>query len=238
MTKKTYNPWPIGKVPKELQRPEIAFLETLGYELDDPREAIDIFEQKIASFTGAKYAVLTDCCTHAIELSLRYLMSIKEITEWETITIPERTYVSAALVLKKLNLHIEFEDIKWTGGYAFNPTRVIDSAIQWREDMYAGHNALQCISFQIKKRIPIGKGGVVITDDKKAAEWIKLASYDGRDLNTPYDSKDHIKLDQGYHYYMAPEDAARGIILMDAIKEQGETATWENYPNVKKMLKL
>jgi dTDP-4-amino-4,6-dideoxygalactose transaminase len=30
------------------------------------------FEQKIAEFFGAKYAVATDCCTHAIELRIRY----------------------------------------------------------------------------------------------------------------------------------------------------------------------
>ena len=30
------------------------------------------FEQALADFTGSPYAVVTDCCTHAIELCLRY----------------------------------------------------------------------------------------------------------------------------------------------------------------------
>ena len=30
------------------------------------------FEQELAEFTGAPYAIMTDCCTHAIELCLRY----------------------------------------------------------------------------------------------------------------------------------------------------------------------
>ena len=25
------------------------------------------FEEELASYTGAKYAVMTDCCTHALE---------------------------------------------------------------------------------------------------------------------------------------------------------------------------
>jgi dTDP-4-amino-4,6-dideoxygalactose transaminase len=84
--------------------------------------------------------------------------------------------------------------------------------------MYISQNALQVISFQIKKRIPIGKGGVILTDDPTAAKWIKLASYDGRDLTSPYTDENHFHM-KGYHMYMTPEDAARGIILMDATPE-------------------
>ena len=33
--------------------------------------SVEIFESKLAEFTGAPYVVTTDCCTHAIELCLR-----------------------------------------------------------------------------------------------------------------------------------------------------------------------
>ena len=36
-------------------------------------------EEAIAEFYGAKYAIATDCCTHAIELCLR-LQDIKNAT--------------------------------------------------------------------------------------------------------------------------------------------------------------
>jgi hypothetical protein len=36
---------------------------------------------------------------------------------------------------------------------------------------------------------------------------------------------------------MTPEDAARGILLMDEIKEQGDSASYLNYPNLNKWLK-
>jgi len=77
---------------------------------------------------------------------------------------------------------------------------------------------LQVVSFQLKKRIPIGRGGMVITNDKDAADWIRLASYDGRDLTTDYNDSNHFKM-LGYHMYMTPEDAARGIILMDKVSD-------------------
>ncbi len=40
--------------------------------VSDPFHAVESFEDTIAKFYGAKYGVATDCCTHAIELCLRY----------------------------------------------------------------------------------------------------------------------------------------------------------------------
>ena len=34
-------------------------------------EAVEQFENQVADFFGAPYAVATDCCTHAVELCLR-----------------------------------------------------------------------------------------------------------------------------------------------------------------------
>jgi hypothetical protein len=64
-------------------------------------------------------------------------------------------------------------------------------------------------------------------------EWIKLSSYDGRDLTSKYDSPGHIKV-LGWHYYMTPEDAARGILLMDDLSEDRMFELgWENYPDLR-----
>jgi dTDP-4-amino-4,6-dideoxygalactose transaminase len=35
-------------------------------------DAIAEFEQALGKLTGAPYVVMTDCCTHALELCLRY----------------------------------------------------------------------------------------------------------------------------------------------------------------------
>lgn len=235
MTKTNYNPWPIGKVPKEFQRPELDKVKELGYHWDDPREIIDIFENKIAEFAGSKYAVTTDCCSHAIFLSLKYLLHKGEINKGDIITIPKMTYVSVPMQIIHAGLKVEFEDIEWSGLYQLKNTRVWDAAVRWNKGMYIKNNALQTISFQIKKRIPIGKGGVILTDSYEDYEWLKLASYDGRDLKTPYTSDKHFNM-IGYHMYMTPEDAARGIILMDNTPETNEdTGNHTTYVDVSKI---
>ena len=50
-------------------------------------ESVDKFEKTIADFFGAPYAVATDCCTNALELSIR-------ITDYANIKVPVHTYVS------------------------------------------------------------------------------------------------------------------------------------------------
>lgn len=237
-SKYKYNSWPLGKVPKELQRSELDVIKQNGYDWKDARDVIDIFEQKVAKFAGSKYAITTDCCSHGVFLCLKYLQSINEIPDNSTITIPNRTYASIPMQIKSCNLNVEFEDLAWSGIYNLKNTRVWDGAVRWTKDMYIGNNSFQVVSFQFKKRIPIGKGGIILTDDESAAKWLKLASYDGRDLTLPYDDPNHISM-MGYHMYMTPEDAARGIILMDAVNKETEihpdSGTSDMYPDLSKL---
>lgn len=241
-TKYQYNSYPLGKIPIELQRPEIYKLKKLGYEFNDAREVIDIFEKKVAEFSGCKYAVTTDCCSHGLFLALKYIQDNGEIidyysTAYAPIIIPRRTYVSVAMQIIHAGFLIEFEDVEWSGVYQLKPTRVWDGAVRWTKGMYVGDNALQVLSFQFKKRIPIGKGGIILTDDYEAYKMLKLMSYDGRDLTLPYDHPNHVKC-VGYHMYMTPEDAARGIILMDNVDEiNDDSGNYTMYPDVEKMIK-
>jgi dTDP-4-amino-4,6-dideoxygalactose transaminase len=236
MTQQThYNPWPIGKVPKNFQRPELDQLKELGYEFNDPRNVLDIFEKKVARFAGSKYAVAVDCCSNGLFLSLKYLQSIKELSLGELVTLPKMTYISAPMQIIHAGNKVGFEDLKWSGIYQLKGTRVWDGAVRWNKDMYIGKGALQVVSFQIKKRIPIGRGGIILTDSAEAYNWLKLASYDGRDLNTSYTSEEHVQM-LGYHMYMTPEDAARGIILMDQTPEHNEdTGDHTTYVDVEKI---
>jgi len=236
-----YNSYPIGKVPKELQRKELEIIKENGYLWDDPRDVIDMFEKKVAEFSGAKYGVLVDCCSHGIFLSLMYLKNNGELDGvfndgYKKICIPNRTYVSVPMQVKHAGLNYVFDNYSWSGIYQLYPSRVYDGAVRWTKDMYVGNNALQVVSFQIKKRIPIGRGGIILTDDKEAAKMLKLMSYDGRDLNLPYDHPEHVKC-MGYHMYMTPEDAARGIILMNSVPEKNEdSGNHTMYPDVEIMI--
>lgn len=227
-----YDSWPLGPVPPEKLRTEISQLKEQGYTFKDARDIVGIFERKIAELAGCKHAVLVDCCSNGIFLSLKYLQEIGEVKQGEVLEIPSRTYVSVPMQIHHAGNTFKLTDEKWAGIYKIGSTRIWDGAVRWTKSMYVGNNALQVCSFQLKKRIPIGKGGVIMTDDSAAAAWLKLATYDGRDLTTPYEDPGHFKT-FGYHCYMLPEDAARGILLMDMTPEiNNDSGTWENYPDL------
>lgn len=231
-SKYKYNSWPLGKVPKELQRPELDLIRDMGYKWSDPRDVIDIFEEKISIFSGSKYAVSVDCCSNGLFLCMKYLYK-KKID----VVIPSRTYASVPMQICHAGLNPIYEDIEWSGVYQLKGTPIWDSAGRYTKDMYLGGDALQVLSFQIKKKIPIGKGGVILTDDKKAYDWLKLSSYDGRDLKLPYTDNNHVK-QIGWHMYMTPEDAARGIILMDKTSEINDDFQNDKmYPDLRNLLK-
>jgi dTDP-4-amino-4,6-dideoxygalactose transaminase len=216
----TYSSWPLGKVPKEWHRPELEDLKKLGYEWEDPRDVIDIFERKVANFAGSKYAVSLDSCSNGLFLSLKYLNASGRIT------IPKRTYVSVPMQIMHAGCEVCFEDLEWTGLYQLKPYPVYDSATRFTKGMYLGGNVLQVVSFQIKKRLPIGRGAMILTDDKEAYEWLCRARHDGRDLNVNYMDDDFNML--GWHMYMIPEDAARGIIIMDQLPKVNDDSGGSN----------
>jgi dTDP-4-amino-4,6-dideoxygalactose transaminase len=219
-----YNPWPLGNLPLDWQRPEPHRLRQLGYEWEDPRDIIGIFEGKLAKYSGSKYCVLTDCCSNALFLSLKY-------RNFEgPISVPKNTYISVPMQILHAGNSVNFLDMYWKGIYLLDPINIVDGAGRFTKGMYFGNDSLHLLSFQIKKRLPIGRGGAILTDSKEAYEWLKLASYDGRNLNSPYTDTLHVR-SLGWHFYMTPEDAARGIILMDQLPDiLDDTMGSENYP--------
>jgi len=181
---------------------------------------VDTFEKRVAEFSGAKYAVAVDCCTHALFLCLKY------INKPQQITIPCKTYVSVPMAIIQAGYTVEFEERNWTGTYVLNPLTIVDGAKRFRQGMYRG--GLHCLSFHIKKPLPIGRGGMILTDDKFAYEWLKKARYDGRE-GKPYD-KEVIDV-MGYHFYMTPEQAAKGLTLMDVKEDYSDHL--EDYPDLR-----
>lgn len=231
-----YNSFPLGKIPKEFQRPELDQIKELGYVWNDPRDVIDIFEKKVAKFAGSKYAVAVDCCSHGLFLALKYKESIGKLNKGDVITIPNQTYISAPMQIIQAGFNVAFDDREWSGVYVLTGTTVWDGAVRWTKGMYQGGDILHVVSFQMKKRVPIGKGGIILTNSEDAYKWLKLASYDGRNLTTAYTEPNHIKM-IGYHMYMTPEDAARGIILMDLVPEINEdSGGHENYTDISEVI--
>ena len=108
------------------------------------------------------------------------------------------------------------QNTSWSGSYQLKPYPIWDAAPMWKRGMFNG--GIQVISFQIKKPIPIGKGGMILTDDLETSKWLRKARHDSREITTFY-AYDDFEF-YGWHYYMTPEDAARGILLMDAVGDQ------------------
>jgi dTDP-4-amino-4,6-dideoxygalactose transaminase len=184
------------------------------------------FEDKIAEFFGAPYAVAVDCCTHGIELCLRR-QNIK------CITVPKRTYLSIPFLSHKLNIKLKWKDEKWEDYYYIGDTNIIDAAVLWKKNSYIPHTFM-CVSFQFKKHLALGRGGIILTDNKAESVELKKMTYDGRDPDVPWREQNINSL--GYHYYMTPETAENGLKkLPEAIKTPPKKWVVEDWPDLTKM---
>ncbi len=228
----TYNPWPLGKVPIDWQRAELREVTELGTTYSDARELVSEFESRLADYAGSKYAITVDSASSGIFSCLKYL-GYNGI-----IRIPRNTYISVPMQIVHAGCKVELTDLAWSGVYSLQPTRIFDSAARFTPGMYLKNNALQVLSFQIKKRLPIGKGGAILTDDLDAYKWLLRARYDGRDLESPYDDPKHVS-QLGWHMYMTPEDAARGIILLSKLGNSSfeDVAGSSSYPDISNWLR-
>ena len=187
---------------------------------------VEKFEQEIAQFFGAPHGIAIDCCTHALELCLRYSKS-------EKITIPTHTYISIPFLAKKINIDFEWREEDWIDYYYLGDTNIIDAAVLWKENSYIP-KTFMCLSFQYKKHLNLGRGGMILTDNEEASQELKKMSYDGRLPNIPWRGQDISSV--GYHYYMTPETAALGLKkLPEAIKSKPRQWTVSDWPDLTKM---
>jgi dTDP-4-amino-4,6-dideoxygalactose transaminase len=186
-------------------------------------EKIAEFESALAKFTGAPYAVMTDCCTHAIELCLRF----DRVTRC---FIPARTYLSIPMTLRKLDIEYDYQDWDWLGEYQIGSTRIWDSARLLKQDMYRT-GMLQCLSFGYDKPLSIGRGGAVLTDDVEVYDQLKHQSYDGRDLSvTPWENQKIFRI--GYHYKPTIEEAVKGLELLPNVDQEPK---YKEYPDLREI---
>ena len=188
--------------------------------------SVEHFEKIVAEYYNSLYAIATDCCTHAIELCLR-------LTEPVYVKCPNHTYLSIPMTFSKLKLQWDFNDEQWQDYYTITNTNIIDAAVYWKKNGYI-RNTLMCLSFQYKKHLSLGRGGMILTDDKETALQLKKMSYDGRLPNIPW-AEQNIDL-MGYHYYMTPETASDGIEKFK-IASISEPKRWshKDYPDLRTM---
>ncbi len=174
----------------------------------------ELFEQEIARYTRAPYAVAVDNQSNALFLAL-----MREGVKGREITIPARTYPSVPCEILHAGARVRFRPVQGRtlkGAYRLEGSNVWDSALRFTAGMYLEHKpysgALVCLSFTgPHKHLKLGKGGAILTDDYEAFLWFKRARYSGRRECSYHD--DHFDM-LGWNFYMMPEVAARGLLLM------------------------
>ena len=168
------------------------------------------FEEELAKYTGAKFAVTVDNMSNGLFLALMY-----EKVQGKEISIPARTYPSVPCEIIHAGAKVKFKPVKGktlTGAYQLEPTNVWDAALTFTADMYKPGTHM-CVSFTGPyKHFKLSKGGAILTDDLDAYHWFKRARYSGRRECSYHD--DNLDM-LGWNFYMMPELAARGLLLMN-----------------------
>ena len=186
---------------------------------------VEDFENKVAEFFGSPYAIAVDSCTHGVELCLRHC-NVKSIN------VPKHTYISIPFLAKKLNIGLCWRDQKWQDYYYLSYS-VIDAAVLWKQNSYIPKTFMS-ISFQYQKHLSLGRGGMILTDNKDSYNTLKKMVYDGRLPNIPWKEQNISEI--GYHYYMTPETAQIGLNkLPDAIERQPRQWTINDWPDLTQM---
>lgn len=191
---------------------------------------VDQFEKMVAEFFGAPYAIAVDSCTHGVELCLRF-------TQAKFMTTPTRTYPSIPMLANKLGINHKFEDYEWSE-YYYVTGRVIDAAVLWRPASYVPETFMN-LSFQYRKHLSLERGGMILLDNYEDYLVLKSMSYDGRTIDTWLEDtpwRDQNIKTIGYHYYMTPDTAAKGIHKFnDALATTPKLWTDKDYPDLTQM---
>jgi len=181
-------------------------------------------ERELSKITGAPEVILTDCCTHALELCFR----VEQVNYCD---LPAHTYISVPMMLLKLGISFNYTDEKWVGEYLFGNTRIWDSARRLESNMYR-KNSLQCLSFGYDKPLPVGRGGAILCDDHDLATRLRKMRSDGRDLIvTPWESQTEWEL--GFHYRPTIEEAVK--ISMELATYSPQSPVFKTYPDLRKI---
>ena len=189
--------------------------------LHNPYKIVRMFEEEIANYTGAPYAISVDSCTNALFLICKYV-GVEEVT------IPSKTYLSVPQSIIHAGGEVVFdkreETNDWKGIYQLKPYPIYDAAKRLKKDMYID-GTFMGLSFHIKKLLPIWKGGMILTDNAEAADWFKKARYEGR--SEKFYKEDDITF-HGWNMYMTPQQAAQGLAMFQNYSAEGGDLGEEN----------
>jgi dTDP-4-amino-4,6-dideoxygalactose transaminase len=185
-------------------------------------KALFDFESALAEYTGAPYCVVTDGCTHSLELCFRY-------DRVEHTRFTAYTYLSVPMLMYHLGIRFELTNEEWVGEYQFKDTRIWDSARRLERGMYRS-GQMQCLSFGWTKPLQLGKVGAILLDDYEAYKLFSRQRSDGRDLHIPWETETELIL--GYHYCPTLELCQKGLELLPTIEPRAQPGI---YPDCRKI---
>ncbi len=176
------------------------------------------FEEEFKDFVGARHAVAVNSCTSALFLCLK-LLSPKKVV------IPSMTFASVASCVIHAGGELAWLDESWSGSrYALisnnpKPGVIYDSAhALHRGDASQKPNDLICYSFYPTKNLSGAEGGMIATNNKEYAEWLKKARWHAR-TGTGWD---YIIEFPGWKMNMTDIQAAIGIEYLKRIDEEAK----------------
>ena len=168
------------------------------------------FEQALAEYTSAPFVVVTDCCTHALELCMR--VDNVKVTDFTAFT-----YLSVPQLMRNLNIDYRLTGERWVGEYQFHGTNIWDSARRLERGMYR-RGQKQCLSFGNTKPLQLGRCGAILLDNIEQFRTLSRMRSDGRDLRqNPW--QDH-PISEGYHYCPTLETCRLGLKQLPTIDER------------------
>ena len=148
---------------------------------------VALLEEKIAEYTGAKYAVALNSATSAIFLSLQ-----KEIIGGkQVVTLPSLSTTRFMCAIHHAGCQWKFtDDIKWVGSeytlYKCDDFSIIDSAQRLDPNQYFEYKPTDLLIFSFYPTKPLGGccGGMVVSNDQDKIEWIRQASKFGETMHS------------------------------------------------------
>ncbi len=137
------------------------------------------FEQKIAAYVGAKYAVGVNSATSAIFLSLLN----KKVTVNIPSVIPP---VVVNAIITSGNKYTFNDNVQWVGDsyilHNFGNYKIIDSAQKLQKNQFKKEcNEQDLLIFSFYPTKPVGScdGGIIVSNDKSKIDFIRELSFNG-----------------------------------------------------------
>jgi len=166
--------------------------------LHDP--IIEEFEQNIANYVGAKYAVSLNSATNAI-----FLLMLNKNVE---VTIPSIIPSVVANAILTSGNKIKFkDDINWVGDsytlHDFKNYKIVDSAQKLEKNQYINEcNDDDLMVFSHYPTKPVGgcDGGTIVSNNKEKIDQIRILSKNGNTLEK--NSWEQSIIVPGYKFYM------------------------------------